>query len=381
MSAPRFRVDPISDYFIRLIDIMFGLTITQGFVIYKDIIVMPKASLNNLSLLLVYVTIILSWVGYHKSIQHYPYNKSYWSRIRLFFDITILFLYAYLVFVGQDLSKVLLGLAIIFVIYAIDGISRMLEWHDKKVSQPWLSALLAFFFGIEWYASSLNVELLSWFLFFLALIFLFGYRLVRSKLGYPRLSTLGVDVDGVLGDQVPPVLQRIQKKGKGIGLTKESITDWNFKIEDTDISREIEEALLDPSFVKEMPVVQGSTSAMEQLYKKYHIVIATSRPLDTEKETKSWLKKNYKFHEFVNTREIGKNKLGLDVLIDDNLDNAEAFASLGGYVLLISQPWNRYIQSEKINEFVRAKKIVICEDWSEVPKSLEKISHVLERSL
>jgi 5'(3')-deoxyribonucleotidase len=381
MSAPRFRVDPISDYFIRLIDIMFGLTITQGFVIYKDIIVMPKASLNNLSLLLVYVTIILSWVGYHKSIQHYPYNKSYWSRIRLFFDITILFLYAYLVFVGQDLSKVLLGLAIIFVIYAIDGISRMLEWHDKKVSQPWLSALLAFFFGIEWYASSLNVELLSWFSFFLALIFLFGYRLVRSKLGYPRLSTLGVDVDGVLGDQVPPVLQRIQKKGKGIGLTKESITDWNFKIEDTDISREIEEALLDPSFVKEMPVVQGSTSAMEQLYKKYHIVIATSRPLDTEKETKSWLKKNYKFHEFVNTREIGKNKLGLDVLIDDNLDNAEAFASLGGYVLLISQPWNRYIQSEKINEFVRAKKIVICEDWSEVPKSLEKISHVLERSL
>lgn len=381
MSAPRFKVDPLSDSFVRLIDIMFGLTITQGFVIYRDVIVSPELSIGNLSLVLVYATIILSWIYYHKSILHYPYNKSGWSRLRFFFDILILLLYAYLVFVGLDLSSILLGLVVIFAIYGVDGIIRICEWHDRKVSKWWLSFSFAIIFLLEWYASSFEWVYSSWILFFLALISIFGYRIIRSRLGYPSLFVVGVDVDGVLGEQVPPVLQRMSRKGNGVNLTKESITEWNFPIDDTDISKEIEEALLDPIFVREMPVVQGSTSAMEQLYKEYHVVIATSRPMETEQETKSWLKKNFKFHEFVNTREVGKNIHGLSVLIDDNLENVRAFASSGGYALLFSQPWNRKIENEDFENFVRTRKIVRCKDWNAVSKSLASIEQILEQNL
>jgi 5'(3')-deoxyribonucleotidase len=207
----------------------------------------------------------------------------------------------------------------------------------------------------------------------------FGYRLARSILSYPSLIFVGVDIDGVLGEQVPPVLQRMKSKGKAANATKENIIDWNFQLDDTDISKEIEEALLDPTFVLEMPVVQGSTSAMQQIYKKYHIVIVTSRPIDTEKETKDWLKKNFKFHEFINTRECGKNSLGLDLLIDDNLDNVKAFASSGGCALLFSQPWNLKTDDKDLENLIRARKTVRCENWDEILKSITNIEKKLRR--
>jgi len=45
----------------------------------------------------------------------------------------------YLVFVGQDLPKVLLGLTAIFFGCSIDGLIRIRERCDNKVSKPWLS--------------------------------------------------------------------------------------------------------------------------------------------------------------------------------------------------------------------------------------------------
>jgi len=372
MSAPRFKVDHLSEAFVRLIDIMFALTITQGFVIYRDLIVNPVLSLEAATLVLVYATIFLSWIGYHTSISRYPYNKSAWSRCRLFLDIVILLLYAHLVFGVQNLQTVFLGLATVFIIYVINGIARIREWRDGKVSKPFLSFLFATAFLVEWYIleSFHTVPYLSWILVFVGLALLIIYRIARAKLGYPALLVVGVDVDGVLGEQVPPALERIKAKGKGKDLSKSDITDWNFRIENTNISKEIEEYLLDPTFMIEMPVVSGSTSAMQKLHKSYHVVVATNRPLETQKSTIDWLKKHFKFHEFANTREVGKDKLGLDILIDDNLDNVKMFASSGGQALLFSQPWNQNVEDREFEEMIRTKKIIRCENWEDVLKSL-----------
>jgi len=380
MSAPRFRLDPLSESFVRLIDIMFGLTITQGFVIYRDNITTPSLSVENISLLLVYSTIVLSWIGYHGSILRYPYNKSRWSRIRLLLDIVILVLYSYLVFVSRDLSKVFLGISIVFLVYAINGIVRILEWgRDRKVSAPWLSAIfmvifLFFCFNNRWLEDFLAPVYVEWLLLVLGLVLVFVYRLIRgsSKIGYPTLVVVGVDVDGVLAEQVPPVLQKLQSKGIGIGLTKDDIIDWNYRIDDKlDISDAIEEDLLDPNFTREMPVVQGSTSVMKTLHGKYHIVIATSRPLKTQKETIEWLKKNFKFHEFVSTREIGKGNIELDVLIDDNLGNVKDFATRNKFAILFSQPWNSDVKDQDMLGLLREKKVVRCKSWEEVLEALK----------
>lgn len=373
MSAPRFKVDPLSEAFVRLIDIMFALTITQGFVIYRDFIANPAFSMETVTLILVYATIIFSWIGYHTSISRYPYNKSAWSRARLALDITILVLYTHLVFSVQDLQKVLLGLAAVFFFYVINGMARIREWHDRKVSKPWLSFIFASAFLFEWYLLGSYPVTYSpyppWILVFVGMALLGGYRIVRAKLGYPPLVVVGVDVDGVLGEQVPPALERIKAKGKGGDLSKSDITDWDFPIDDTNISKEIEEYLLDPTFVVEMPVVSGSTSAMKQLHETYHVVVATNRPLETENSTIDWLK-HFKFHEYANTREVGKDKLGLDILIDDNLDNVKIFAFSGGRAILFSQPWNQNVKDKELEDMIRAKKVICCENWEDVLNAL-----------
>lgn len=381
MSAPRFKVDPLSKSFVRLIDIMFGLTITQGFVLYRNLISNPSLSTEIVTLILVYATIILSWIGYHTSILHYPYNKSDWSKIRLFLDIIILVLYAYLVFVVADLQKVFLGVGIVFVVYVIDGLVRIREWHDGKVSKPWLSAIFAGAFFVVWYL--ITIELcrdFSWIFAVIGLVLLFIYRVIRGKM-YCPLLVLGIDVDGVLGDQVPPTLDRIKAKGKGKNLSKADITSWDHPIDDTDFTKEIEECLLDKDFVMEMPVIAGSISALEELYKIYHLVIATNRPSETEQYTVSWLKKHFKFHEFINTREVGKDSLELDVLIDDNPENIKSFARVGKKALLFLQPWNKGYADKEFERLIREKKIIRCDGWKKTLEVLIEFKKQCEKKV
>lgn len=171
-----------------------------------------------MTLVLVYATIIFSWIGYHTSISRYPYNKSTWSRFRLALDIIILVLYAHLVFALQDLHKVLLGLATVFFFYVINGMARICEWRDWKVSKPWLSSLFALAFIFEWYLLeswlATYLQSLSWILIFFGLALLVSYRIARAKLGYPTLVVIGVDVDGVLGEQVPLPWNELKQREK-----------------------------------------------------------------------------------------------------------------------------------------------------------------------
>jgi len=369
-SPLRFQEDPLSSHLVRLIDLMFGLTITQGFVVYRERIVDPSLSVQNASLILVYVMIILSWIGYHTSILHYPYNMSIFSRIRLAQDIVILVFYAYLVFVGENLSSVLLCLGLIYLIYVGDGLTRILEWKDMKVSKFWLSFVFSLFFFGE-YCGSIFWKERDEVLVLSALIAVFVYRIIRRKMGY-GFFTIGVDVDGVLAEQVPPILSRLKEKGKGLTLKKEDIVEWDQKIDDTDISKEIEEALLDPSYIEEMPVVEGSVSGMENLHKSHHVVIVTARPLETENDTIKWLKRSFEFHEFVSSRELGKDRLGLDILIDDNLDNVKKFASSGEISILLSQPWNRNVDKD-FERLAKEGKIIRCENWASIMGAINQL--------
>jgi 5'(3')-deoxyribonucleotidase len=77
---------------------------------------------------------------------------------------------------------------------------------------------------------------------------------------------------------------------------------------------------------------------MQSLYKHTHLVVATSRPLETESKTLDWLQQHFKFHEMANTRETGKAVLGLEILIDDNLDNLKTFIKAGGVGIVFTQP-------------------------------------------
>lgn len=362
-TSLRFQPDPLGESSQRLIDVLFAFVLGRGFVEHRQVITSPEFSVQMSSVILVYTTVILSWQGYHKSISKYPYNETNWSKIRFYMDVFILSIYAYLIFVARSIYQVLIGLGIVFGMYGLDGLIRQAEWSDKKVSKPWLSLLFGAAFFVAWYAEPRDATTVA-----LGFGLVIGFRALRSMLGYPTLLAVGVDVDGVLCDQITPVLDRLRKQGKAFAVHKEDITDWHQELLDTDIAKEIEAALLDDQFIKEMPVIHSSIEGMKALYdnSSCHIVIATARPLESEAATIAWIRRFFKYHEFVNTRAIGKHTLGLDILIDDNVPNVKQFVSAGGTAILFTQPWNRDADRSEIDRLVADGKIFRAADWHDV---------------
>jgi 5'(3')-deoxyribonucleotidase len=303
----------------------------------------------------------------------YPYNRSAWSGFRVVLDIFILVVYAFLAFAAKEPPKVIMGLAVVFALYAVDGCTRIAEWRDTKVSKPWLSAIFScLLLSVAWFVHQGRFGPTT--AVIASGLLVVAFRPIRQWLGYPRLLIAGVDVDGVLGEQIPALLSRVQtRKHIGMGLSKENITDWAFSFDGTDIAREMEEALLDETFVSEMPVVEGAAFALNVLHEHFHIVVATSRPIVSQRKTVEWLKKNFRFHEVANTRETGKAVLGLEVLIDDNIDNVRSFVAAGGMALLFDQPWNRSAETEQdLQQFFDDKRLVRCTTWTTVVSVLEE---------
>lgn len=174
---------------------------------------------------------------------------------------------------------------------------------------------------------------------------------------------IAVDVDGVLGDQVPPILSKLNTKYR-IHLSKEDITDWKYPIMDTSIDVEIEKSLLDQRYVLEMPLIEGAKEGMLYLWQNHFVIIATSRPKESEDATLKWLSSNFKFHEYCNTRGKSKEFLHAHILIDDNIQNIREFSSNSDIGLLFSQPWNENRSS--IRDLIERGKVYCCDCWKNV---------------
>jgi len=108
------------------------------------------------------------------------------------------------------------------------------------------------------------------------------------------------------------------------------------------------------------------------MYSKYHIVIATSRPVESQVARIEWLNKNFEYHEFANTRQVGKANLGLNVLIDDNLDNAKIVAAREDAAILFSQRWNE-AEDQETKLLVANRKLIRCHGWDEVAEQVGKL--------
>ncbi|MBZ9572549.1 hypothetical protein KJA15_04430 [Patescibacteria group bacterium] len=183
---------------------------------------------------------------------------------------------------------------------------------------------------------------------------------------------VGVDIDGVLGDQVSPVLSKIHEK-YDIILEKKDIIEWDFEFGNTNIEIEINNALLCRDFVLNMPVINGAKDGIKYLQKNYSVFIASSRPKKTEKETLQWLSSEFNIYGYINTRNINKGSLEFDILIDDNLTNIENFSRNQGIGILFSQPWNQKRQT--IKDLISKHKVFCCDNW----KSIEDTMNILNK--
>ena len=139
----------LSERLVQFVGIVFAVVVAESFVRYSSLIMHPATSpLGFVGLLAVYLTIISSWVRYHRSALEYPYKGGQWGWFRFGSDFIIVAAYAYLLYSldatrqHSDVVAYLWGFAFIFFAYIFVGIFRIKEQDNPKASNLWRLALL-----------------------------------------------------------------------------------------------------------------------------------------------------------------------------------------------------------------------------------------------
>jgi 5'(3')-deoxyribonucleotidase len=374
-----------SKFPVTLVEIVFAVVIGGSILQFHELLFPPLFTCINLwALLVAYFTAIASWFGWHKSTIVYPYTDSRIGRLRSVIDGLIVVSYAALMFFGSKVDKFLVWylwvFVVVFFLYFVVGELRRKEYRDPQASQIGLIICheIAMLISAIAYTILLKVwphlitEAMPYLFVFLAFVSMASFRWFREWRKLPwrdgmKKNTIAVDMDGVLVEQVVPVLQKL-KKEKSIDLCKNDITEWEYPIGDTDIKSEIERAERDEEFVQEMPPVEGASEALKILSEKFDIVVATSRETCSDPWSYQWLAKHsITYDRFINTRSEGKVLQGINLLIDDYIGNIEKFTRNkppDRRAILFAQPWNR--NTEPINDLIEAGKVKIAHSWQSV---------------
>ena len=378
----------ISDQLVRLVQVFFALVLGQSLVIFKVVLLDPFAhGLAAFALGTVFYTIVASWIDWHVVMAHRPYDtRQLVDRFRIYSDVAIAVLYAYLLFTieplisdaGVSLVYHLIGYPLVFVLYLTSGFLRR-RVHGKRASRPSYMiyaciayTLLAIGYHIARAQAFVDAETQNALAIASILTLMFAYRGFRRRRVQldeqqtPRLA-IGIDVDGVLADQITGVLPRIAER-HDVTLAYDDIVDWCLPIKDSDIKREILRAQEDRSYVIGMPVHEGAGRLLRAIGRAHRLVVITARkgnaaiPWTTE-----WLKRNGLAHdEVIASSEAQKSTHRTDVLIDDFVGNIDEFLkNTKGIAVLVDQPWNR---DRRVLEeiFGREKRLFIVSDLLEL---------------
>lgn len=187
-------------------------------------------------------------------------------------------------------------------------------------------------------------------------------RYIAGTNGSEARLTIGIDVDGVLADQISGVLPLIKAR-HGVSLMYADVTDWRLPIKDTDIAEEIVRAQSDRAYVLGMPAHDGARRVLTFLHKTHRLVVMTARQGEAATSwTAEWLDKNrLPYDEVASGREARKSEHRSDVLIDDYIGNIEEFlANTNGVGVLVDQPWNR--KRETLDAFAREGRLYVVSD-------------------
>jgi 5'(3')-deoxyribonucleotidase len=368
-------------YPITLVEILFAVVIGASILRFSDLLFPPTyTTLNFWALIVAYFTAITSWFGWHKSTNKYPYTDSGAGRLRSSLDAFIVGVYVALLFFGSKVDELfsfyLWGFVLVFILYLIVGELRRIEYEvqasqvSKIVYHLIAVSVVAIAFTILEKAFPQHSEVVSWIFVFLPLVIMASFRWFREWHDVPWTkvrTTIAVDMDGVLVEQVIPVLTKL-KRTMSVNLCKCDITDWQFPIGATNIKDEIEKAERDEQFVKTMPPIKDAIEGIQELSGKFNIIIATSRETCTDSWSIDWLDRHsITYERFINTRSEGKILSGIDILIDDYIENIREFMTNGArnrQAILFAQPWN--YDTTTITDLISSGKVRIAHSWQAI---------------
>jgi 5'(3')-deoxyribonucleotidase len=210
----------------------------------------------------------------------------------------------------------------------------------------------------------------------LALVLLYRWRrrVFAARLHKERLEGLviGVDIDGVLADQITEILRRVARR-YDIHLSYDDVTDWRMPIANTNIADLIVEAMVDPGYVLDMRMHDGAWPLVRELYRHGRLYVITARPDSAGPTTQQWLgAKRIPRDGVIHTTEGRKHLYSLDVLVDDYLGNIEAFLEhSNGAAVLVDQPWNR--DRARFEHYVTNKRLAIATKLEDVPSLVQSL--------
>lgn len=194
-----------------------------------------------------------------------------------------------------------------------------------------------------------------------------------------KKDIIAIDIDDVVANTTE-ALRLLVNERTGVKLTTEhySVADDNYwgyyeriwlahglddKIKYSDFAQEME---IDQSHV---PLIVGVDTAINELAKRYHIILITARNKTWEKATRSWFKQHLHKNDielyFCENHKDSKAKtkgelcrdLGVSLLIDDNPNHCQSALDHGvGAILFGEYGWQGVIPNG----------VMRCRDWSSV---------------
>lgn len=377
---------PRSAIYSRFVDLVFVAVTTVG-VVDSTAVFSGTWGPRLITLLVALVFIALSYVYYHQSIEDDPYDPSLTSYARFGLDGIIAF--AYLGLFPTSSNYFLFGLVLtaVYLLYGIHGFVTVSQvgWfrYDGATIRPsslpayWL--LWAPVFGVTgWFLEGFHPAL-SWLDYLPPIVLLAEILLSRLLRHYPRRGSVralqiirvepkpvvAVDVDGVVADQVTHVLHRANR-AMGLSMTADQIVAWNTPVGGVGFAQLIEEYLRDPEFVRTMPEIPGASAAVRALCEQAVVRFASSRPTETESETKQWLTNHLGWEpDFVNTMGTQKGDVDANVLIDDGDHNIVSFLSKPRRIgILMLRRWN---DGPEIKSSPQIEDVLCrARDWNDV---------------
>ncbi|MBI3648455.1 MAG: hypothetical protein HY240_06895 [Actinobacteria bacterium] len=436
----------LSENLVRLVQIVFGLVVTQSLVLYQEIIRNPFGQghwLAAMALASVYMAVIWSWFDWHEMMSRNPYkvltketdsdpvipagdppgaSRPRWGRFfensrpfantrdieraRVVSDLAVVTVYAYLLFAIEPFEKnprgnvgyFLLGYVAIAITYLLSGFSRQMVHRWRSSNTPPIIRYLAvatvlatsyFFFYPLWNASSVwkqskgPVELLSAYWVFAAGLATFVYRKDRKKFSRRRAAVkdasnamrIGIDVDGVLGDQIAYMLP-IWKKRFEVTLRFEDITEWNLVVGNSNIAIEIKNTMKAyPEYALSMKPHKHARRMAAGLYERGMLVVVSARPEEAAERTERWLLRHrFAYDSYETAKEALKSAHALDVLIDDYQGNIKDFlgSDKDRVAVLVDRPWNH--ERADLAEWI-PDRLAIVTDLADVPDAVARLTN------
>ncbi len=181
---------------------------------------------------------------------------------------------------------------------------------------------------------------------------------------------IAVDIDGVLADQVAAVLKVIEKE-YGLRYSKSDVNRAHWSFEGREIWSEIADLLADPEYVLQVPLIEGSQKAIEQLF-GHDVFVVTARRPNAEVATKQWLNAHFPcLKQYYCARTGTKHSVPSDVLIDDLDMNIVEFVKSDPdrHGILFTHPWS--LNGTDIESY--SDQVSYCPEWQSVVKAIGDI--------